>query len=296
MEVLPDACIECANRAEHFDFIGNDVAANAPLDAANRDDGRAFGDIELPAWDRLERRHDLCGHKNRVHTFPRRGPVCLTAFDVDLQPVGRGKQTPGPVVNRSCTNWPGVQAEYSLRRICPLQYAFLNHQLCAAFLAGGRTFLSRLEEELYGARYPVPVAGQHFGSTHQNRHMRVMAAGMHDTDLLAVVFGFDLRCKRQTGLFCNGQGIHVGAQRDRRAGPATFEDADDARIGDAGSHLVKPEPFEVLDDFSGGFEFAVSKFRVLMNVTAPANDFRLNRCECVIELVTRLLSMTGKPK
>ena len=63
--------------------------------------------------------------------------------------------------------------------------------------------------------------------------MVVVPARVHDTHLAAVVLGADLRRERQPGLFDHGQGVHVGAEGDHRAGLAALEDADDAGLADA---------------------------------------------------------------
>ena len=62
-----------------------------------------------------------------------------------------------------------------------------DHLGRAPGLTGRRAFLGRLEDELDGARQLGANAGQHFGHSHQHRHVGIVSAGVHHAHVLAVV-------------------------------------------------------------------------------------------------------------
>jgi hypothetical protein len=118
-----------------------------------------------------------------------------------------------------------------------VQRALLDHERRAAFLAGGRPFLRRLEHELDGAGQLLAHAGQDLGRAHQDGDVRIVPAGVHHAHLLAVVHRLGARAEGHLHLFRDRQGIHVRAQRHHWPGLAALEQADHAGVRHAGPHL-----------------------------------------------------------
>jgi hypothetical protein len=109
-----------------------------------------------------------------------------------------------------------------------------------------------------------------------------VAAGVHHAHLLAAVLGGGGRLERQVPLLAHRQRVHVGAQRHHGPGLPPAQDADDARVRDAGLHLEAERP-ELLRHPLRGAELAVAELRVLVDVASPGDDLRLDgprrRCE-----------------
>jgi len=64
----------------------------------------------------------------------------------------------------------------------------------------GRTFLGRLEDELDRSRNLLAHVGEHFGRAHQDGDVSVVAAGVHDRNLLPVELTHGLRSERHARL------------------------------------------------------------------------------------------------
>ena len=107
--------------------------------------------------------------------------------------------------------------------------ALLQHQLRAALFAGRRAFLRGLEDEHHGAGQVGLHAGEHLGDAHQDRHVVVVAARVHDADLAAVPLRRRLRgeragrpARRRAARPCRraarrpGRACHRAARRRRR--------------------------------------------------------------------------------
>ena len=118
--------------------------------------------------------------------------MSLASLDDNLQTVGRRHETAGAVVEGAFRHRPGVQAKDGFGSVRRVEYTLADHQLRTTFLVGWRTLLGRLEYEFDGARNEVAVRRQNFGCAHEHGDMRVMAAGVHHVDFLAVVLTFGL--------------------------------------------------------------------------------------------------------
>jgi hypothetical protein len=167
-----------------------------------------------------------------------------------------------------------VQAEH---RVHPgvLHDAVGNHRLRArGTFPGRRAFLGRLEDELHRARQPILQLREYVRCREQDRHVRVMSAGVHDTDRLPFVLARRLAGKRHVGLFAHGQAVHVGPQRDDGTRAPAREHRNDPGSPDAGLGL-EPEAAQALGDEPGGFGFAVRQLGMLMEVAAPLDHLRL---------------------
>ena len=157
-----------------------------------------------------------------------------------------------------------------------LERALLDHELRAAFLALRRHLLGGLEDELHRPRELRAQPGEDRRHGHQDRDVRVVAAGVHDADRFAVPGRALLRCERQVCLLLDRKGVHVGAQRDDRAGQGTAQQADDTGHADFGTHLVEPEGAQMRSDDSRGPELAVAELGVGMDVAPPRDQLRLD--------------------
>ena len=98
---------------------------------------------------------------------------------------------------------PQVQAENRLYVV------FLEDSRGAQIPGAAGGLLRRLEyQQDIVCHFYFP--GQPPGQLQQDRHVTVMAAGVHPP--------FVNRCVRQLGFFLNGQGVHVRAEGDGRGG------------------------------------------------------------------------------
>jgi hypothetical protein len=111
----------------------------------------------------------------------------------------------------------------------------------------------------------------------------VVAAGVHHTYLLTAIFGPGLGLERQIDLFGDRQCIHIGAQRDGRAGSGTFQQRRDPGDANAGLHL-QIERLQALGDDLGGAHFAVAELRIRMKIAPPLDDFVVDGLGGSVEL------------
>ena len=270
---LAHAFVEGADGADHFHLVGNDVVADAALDRAEGDDHRQLRDVLAAADDGLRGADDIGRGDDRVDAAPRPRTVRLPALDHDVEAVRRRHRRAGAI-----TDLPGVegaehvQAEHRLG-FEVAEEALLQHFLGAALLAVRRAFLGRLEDEQYFARQVGLHRHHRFGHAHQGRGVGVVAAGVHHADGLAAEGRGDLGRERQRVAFGHRQRVHVGADRDARAGLAALEHRDHAGGGDAGLHVQAERAQVVGDEFRCAY-FAVAEFRVLVDVAAPGQHFR----------------------
>jgi hypothetical protein len=136
-----------------------------------------------------------------------------------------------------------VQSERRFRPVF-LEDSRLEHFRGAAHFPGRRALLGRLEHEQHVAAQPRLRFHQHLGHSHQDRGMRVVAAGVHHADFLATVVSPRRRPERHVGALGDRQGVHVGAQRDRGTRLTRPQQGDDTGLRDAGFH-VQPQLFQV---------------------------------------------------
>jgi len=126
---------------------------------------------------------------HRIDAGPRLGAVGLHAAQHDAEAPGLGHGRPAAHAHFArAQGREHVQADDRLRLVLA-EHAFLQHQRRPALLAFGRSFLGRLEDEHDLARQLLAHRGQRGCRSHQDRGVRVVAAGMHHADLLAAVFG-----------------------------------------------------------------------------------------------------------
>ena len=95
--------------------------------------------------------------------------------------------------------------------------------------------------------------------------MNVVAAGVHDADVVAVfVGGADVAGVGAAGVFDDRQSVEVGAHQDGGPG-AVFQDGDEAVAPDVGRH-VEAQRLEFGDQLGRGFLFVKGKFGMLVQV------------------------------
>ena len=273
------AHVERSHGAQHGDVVGNDVAANAALDAANGDYRGALGDIDMAARDTLQRRQDLSGDVDRVHAQPGRGTVGLATGDLDLNAVGGGHEAAAAVAQGAGIVGPHVQPDNGLGSIRSLEDSLANHQFGAALFSGRSAFLGGLENELHRASEQLAILGQHFRCAHQHGDVSIVATGVHHRDFPAHVFPLCLRGKGQAGLFQHRQPVHIGAQRNYRARLAAAEGADHAGVGNTGFYLIEAEAPEVGGDLFRGAKLPVREFGIGVQVAAPLDNPWFDRRE-----------------
>jgi len=92
--------------------------------------------------------------------------------------------------------------------------------------------------------------GEHARHGHQDRDVRIVAASVHHADLFAIPLRARLRCERQVDPLLDRQAVHVGTQRDHRAGQRALQQADDAGVRDLCAHF-EAELLEMLRDDAG---------------------------------------------
>jgi hypothetical protein len=104
----------------------------------------------------------------------------------------------------------------------------------------------------------------------------IVAAGMHHAHGFAAEGRGRLGSERQVAAFGHRQRVHVGAQRDARAGLAATQHRGDAGGGDAGAHVVESQCAQMLRDQFRRADFAVAEFRMLVDVAPPRLDLAVH--------------------
>ena len=108
-------------------------------------------------------------------------------------------------------------------------------------LGAPAAFLGRLPDEHQGAAPLVLQVEHDLGDRHPYRHVDVVAAGMHHRRFFAAPDLRRLAGVGQPGLLRQRQGVEVGADHDRGAGPV-LGDRHDAGPAHALGHLIAQRP------------------------------------------------------
>jgi len=145
------------------------------------------------------------------------------------------------------------------------------------------TFLRRLEQEFHRARNLRLHRREHLGGAHQDGDVHVVTAGVHDSHILAVVFGPHGGSERNGRRLLDGKRIHVCTKRHDRTGLATAQDADDAVAADAGLHF-EPQRSQMIRDQLRRARFLEGQLRVRMDVVAPCGQLRRDRVRPAVDL------------
>ena len=92
--------------------------------------------------------------------------------------------------------------------------ACVDHRTSAAQWWG---FFGRLKEKDHRARDLGAHVAEDLGGAHEDRHVHVVAAGVHDARFDPVVVGAHGGLEREVDLFGDRKRIHLGAQSNNRA-------------------------------------------------------------------------------
>ena len=251
------------------------LGAHAALDLAHGHHRRILGEVHLAAHDRLQRGDDVRRDDDRVGAVPRIPAVRLLALHQDPVVISarvRAARHVENVVHQILG--ADVQRETRIHRRVG-EHSFLHHQLRSALLTLRRTFLGGLEHELHRPRELGADACEHLGHPHQDRDVRVVPAGVHDPHLSAVVAALRGGGKRKLHPFRDRQRVHVGAQEHDWPRFAALQESDHAGMRDTGRD-VDAERSEMIGDELRGAHLTVAQLRMLMNVTPPCHDLRLD--------------------
>lgn len=133
----------------------------------------------------------------------------------------------------------------------------------AAFFAGGRALLGRLEDELHRPRQLIAQAAQDLGHAELDGHVDVMPAGVFHPGILRFV--------RDVVDLGDRERIHVGADSHNRAWLAALEQRHDPVPAYAGLDVVEAQSPQFFGHDTGGTLFAVRQFGMHVEV-APLLD------------------------
>jgi hypothetical protein len=148
------------------------------------------------------------------------------------------------------------------------RYWFLTHVTGSGY--GG------LEHRENGARPAGPVLGELAGRADQAGDVHVVPAGVrHRHRRAGRVLADNGAGVRQPGALGHRQRVHVRAQGYGRSGSAPAQNPDDARMCYARLNFDS-ERAQMCRDDPGRADFAITEFRVLVDVAAPGDDPRLD--------------------
>ena len=238
-----------ADRELQLHFVGNDIVLRAAVDRAHRDD-RPFQWIKPAADDGLQTGDDVRGGDDRIDGHVRPGAVPASAENRDVHRVHVGKGPTGRVANVPDRQiMLHVQRDAEIRLGKTLEQSVFDHHAGAL-----SDFFRRLGDQNDAASPLRAEFAEQSGGAHQHGAVYVVAAGVHDAHLGAVVFADPhFADVVQPGLFDDGQGVHVAADEHGRP-VAVGHHRHHARAADAGGDLVAVA-FETLCQQGGGFEF-----------------------------------------
>jgi hypothetical protein len=111
----------------------------------------------------------------------------------------------------------------------------------------------------------------------------VVPTGVHHANVLSVVLGSFRRLEGQVNQFGDRKSVHVGTESDGWPRASAVEDPDDASVSHTCSNL-QPQRGQVPRDEFGRSKFAIGKFRVLMNISPPGDDFGHHCLDAPLEI------------
>ena len=113
--------------------------------------------------------------------------------------------------------------------------------------------------------------------------MRVVAAGVHDADFLAIELRADRRAEGEIDFLGHRQRVHVGAEGDDGSGAPAFEHADDASAADTGADL-DAELAQMVGDERRSARLLSGELGMLVHVSPPSDHTVVDRQRSVIDL------------
>ena len=192
--------LEGADGAAQHAFLRDDVPGVAGMDLRGRDD-RGVHRIDVARHDRLQRRHDVRAHHDRIDAVMRHGAVRAHALHHDLEDVVGGHHRAGP--HREAAD---RDARHVVHAVDALDRELLEQPLLDHDAAAALVLLGGLEDEIDGA-VEVLGLGEILGGAQQHHRVAVMAAGMH--------LAGDRRFVIEVVGLVHVERVHVGAQADR---------------------------------------------------------------------------------
>ena len=203
--------------AAEFRFVRNDIRRVAAVDAAYREN-YSFKRVYIACRNLLQQHDRLTSRQNRVLGQMRGRAVSALSFDRHVVKIHRCGQR--PCVKADFTDFlirKHMHAEDRVN-VRVLQSADLHEFSRTA----RQCVLAVLEDQLDGSREFIFVRAEQLGGSQQHGNMHIMSAGVHHTGLFTAV--------RQSGLFCDRQGVDIRAKRDTSAcALASMNQTDDRR-------------------------------------------------------------------
>ena len=217
---------------------------------------------------------------DRVDPQPRRRAVRLAAVDGDLQLVGARHRRPRPVADRrrpaaatvTCRPKIACGVGFSSAPSAIIIFAPPSSPSGGISSAGWKMNLTLPRSCVaHARRAPRPrPSGSRCGSRGRRR------ASRRRSRRSTVAVAFD--CERQVDCFGDRQRVHVGAQRDHRAGQAALQQPRRRRCARRRCALSsRPSDAQVVGDDGRGAELAVAEFGMLVQVAPPGDDAALDR-------------------
>src|SRR6478672_6741795 len=117
--------------------------------------------------------------------------------------------------------------------------------------------------------------------------MRIVAAGMHYSDCLAVEFSGFLGRERKRISLSYRKSVHIGPEPDDRSGLLAFKNSYDTCLSDPGPHFNANRAEPVGNEFRGIY-LAVRQLRMLMDISSPLDDLRQNFLSGRVDLCTHI--------
>ncbi len=155
--------------------------------------------------------------------------------------------------------------------------ALVHHQAGAADALPHRALLGRLEQQLDRAGQAGALGREHLGRRHQDRHVAIVAAGMHHPRPSwppQAARAFEAK-GRSTSSRTGSASMSALSATTGPGPPPPFSTATSPVRPDAFLHLVA-EAAQVPGDQGGGAVLAVAEFRVGVDVAPPGDHRRLD--------------------
>ena len=196
-----------------------------------------------------------------IYRFFRRGSMAAFSIDRDLQRIRVGLGIP-----RRDANHSGRKQICIMQRDSNVRFGEACEQTIFDHLLGaGNRFFCRLANEHQRPMPCVPSVSHNGGCSKQRRHVHVMPAGMHHSDVASgIVFRADFAGIGKTGLFFHRQRVQFRAQHDRGA-RAIFHNGHNAGAANVLRYVITQRP-QAVRKLRRSPGFVGRKLRVLMQV------------------------------
>ena len=247
------------------------------LQLADSNHPHALRKVHVTRHDLLQGHNCLSRSQCCVNTGPRHRAVRLTAFNVNLEGVGRIE---GRALRHQ--HFAGRYSGHHMDAVHLLDAKLFKHSVfnqCTSARElwvvrheriGYRiTLFGRLEDKHDLARDVSLVCGQDAGSRQQHRHVHVMTAYVRHVGRFAPHLSFGFTFKGKSCVFFDRQGINVCPQADGISF-LRIDHADDGRgrILITNKDFVHTEFLELLNDVGLGLLFLIAKLRIGMQMAA----------------------------